>query len=252
MVKISETRPAEKGGRPPKPKLTFEQRVAIVANWLRLFVKPGQVTELVAVGVRQDGRGRPHQESGFYDHDHLDDMARDALTVTDCAKGVYFVANPIKTELLARRANRLDWAAEGELAKDKDTLRRRWLLVDLDPVRDALISATDSEKAKAWELLGDVRDYLAGEGWELPIVADSGNGYHLLYRIDLPAEDGGIVKGILATLAAKFDTDAVKIDQAVHNPARLIKVPGTWARKGDSIPDRPHRRGKLLEVPSNE
>jgi hypothetical protein len=41
----------------------------------------------------------------------------------------------------------------------------------------------------------------------------------------------------------------VKIDQSVHNPARLCKVPGTWARKGDNTTDRPHRIAQFLEVP---
>jgi hypothetical protein len=80
-------------------------------------------------------------------------------------------------------------------------------------------------------------------------LIDSGNGYYLLYRIDLPADDGGLVKRVLLALAQRFDTDAVKIDPAVFNPARICKVPGTWARKGDNTPERPHRESRLLEVP---
>jgi hypothetical protein len=44
----------------------------------------------------------------------------------------------------------------------------------------------------------------------------------------------------------------VKIDQTVYNPARICKVPGTWARKGDDIPERPHRQSRLVEVPGCE
>jgi hypothetical protein len=97
-----------------------------------------------------------------------------------------------------------------------------------------------------------VQEYLRGRGWPDPVVVDSGNGYHLLHRIDLPAEDGGLVARCLAALAARFDSDRAKIDQAVHNPARLCKIPGTVARKGDSMPDRPHRRARLLESPGGE
>src|SRR5262249_47639952 len=149
---------------------------------------------------------------------------------------------------LARRCNRVDWAGEGELAKDKDVRRRRWLLVDADPVRDPLVSATDEEKARARDTVLAARDFLRGRGWPDPVLADSGNSYHLLYRAALPAADGGLVERVLAALAGRFDTDRVKVDRKVFNPARICKLPGTWARKGDHTPARPHRRAQLLEV----
>jgi hypothetical protein len=127
---------------------------------------------------------------------------------------------------------------------------RRWLLIDADPVRDPLISATDQEKQNARDTVLAVREYLRSRAWPEPFLADSGNGYHLLYRIDLPADDVGTVERILKALAARFDSDQVKIDQKVFNPARICKLPGTLARKGDNTPQRPHRRAKLLEGPS--
>src|SRR5262249_43437765 len=149
--------------------------------------------------------GRPHTEAGFFDIDHLVDMAKAALDVSPHAQGVYFTLNPIRRELLARRANRIDWAEEGELAKDKDVLARRWLLVDVDPVRDTHVSSTAEEKQRAYETVLAVRDHLRGLAWPDPVAADSGNGFHLLYRVDLPADDGGLVRRTLRALAARFD-----------------------------------------------
>src|SRR5262249_43749118 len=94
-----------------------------------------------------------------------------------------------------------------------------------------------------------VREHLSGLGWPKPVVADSGNGYHLLYRIDLPTDDGGLVKRVLASLAHRFDTVAVKIDQQVFNPSRIVKLYGTMARKGDNLADRPHRWTEVLALP---
>jgi hypothetical protein len=162
--------------------------------------------------------------------------------------GVYFTLNPLKTDLLARRANRYDWAQEGELATDAAVLTRRWLLIDADPVRDPLVSATDGEKHAALETVRVIRADLAGRGWPAPVLGDSGNGYHLIYPIDLPADDDGMVRRVLQALAAKYDGPAVHIDQKVFNPARICKIPGTWARKGDSVPQRPHRWAKILEI----
>jgi hypothetical protein len=240
------------GAEPPEGQpVTPAGRVERLVEDLRVLLAPDQVVELRALGVRRGG-GRPHVESGFFDHEHRTEMARAALQLTRAARGVYFSLNPLNHDLLARRANRLDWAGEGELAKDKDVLVRRWLLVDADPVRDPLVSATDLEKAAALATVHAVREHLRGEGWPEPVLADSGNGYHLLYRIDLPADDGGLVGRILQTLADRFDTDSVKIDRQVHNPARLCKLPGTLARKGDHTSTRPHRLARLLEVPTHE
>jgi hypothetical protein len=169
--------------------------------------------------------------------------------VTPHARGVYATLNPLRPDLLARRCNRLDWAREGELAGDKDVLARRWLLVDAAPVRDPHVSSTDDEKARARDTAHAVRDHLRSHGWPDPLLADSGNGYHLLYRVDLPAADGGALERVLRGLAARFETAHVKIDRKVFNPGQICKLPGTLARKGDHTPSRPHRRARLFEVP---
>jgi hypothetical protein len=219
-----------------------------VERWLRVFSKPGQVTELRALHVSTYERRYPHTESGFFDSDHLDQMAEEAVRLSEEARGVYFTINPLKPEILHRSANRVRIAEQGDTAGDQHVLRRRWLPVDVDPHHEGVagISATEAEKELAWRTLRKLRRYLRGLGWPEPILADSGNGYHVLYRIHLPAADHGIVAGCLKALAARFDSDAVKIDQSVFNPARIVKVPGTWARKGDDTTDRPHRQGRPL------
>src|SRR5438309_1764609 len=118
----------------------------LIERALRWFIAPGQVTELRALGVSTASYRRPHVEAGFYDYDHLENMAIAAAHLSGHAKGIYFMLNPLKADLLARRANRLDVAEEGTLAKDQDVLARRWLLIDADPIRDRLISATEHEK----------------------------------------------------------------------------------------------------------
>src|SRR5262249_15856035 len=143
----------------------------------------------------------------------------------------------------------------GLQATDADVLRRRWLLIDADPQRSdpgqpgEKLSATDSEKAKAREIAEAVRGDLRAKGWPEPVLADSGNGYHLLSIIDLPADDRGLVKGVLKGVADRFDTDAVKIDHAVFNPSRICKLYGTLARKGEDTEDRPYRETELVDVP---
>jgi hypothetical protein len=222
---------------------------ALLADWSRWLFDPDQVVELRALKVRR-GKSRPVTEAGYFDGDHRLDLARTAWQITPHAAGTYVTLNPLNPALIARRVNRVDYAAEGDLAKDGDVTFRRWLLLDADPVRPSGIGATDAEKAAAFAVIQTVRQALKEDGWPAPLVADSGNGYHLLYRIDLPADDGGLVKNVLLALADRFDTDDAKVDKSVHNPARIVKLPGTLSRKGDPTPDRPHRRSRLLEVPA--
>lgn len=161
---------------------------------------------------------------------------------------MYCTLNPVHPALLARSYNRVTEYAK-LTTSDADIVRRRYVPVDCDPVRPAGISSSDEEHAAALLRVEAIRDHLRGEGWPDPIYADSGNGGHLLYRVDLPAKDGGTVERILQKLAAQFDDDVVKVDRSVHNPARIWKVYGTLAHKGDSIPGRPHRTARILEVP---
>ncbi len=203
--------------------------VELIARWLRHLVAPGQVTELVALGRERGGR------HGFYDHDHLGEMARTAAELSDSGlfKGIYFRFNPVKPALLPRCPNRVEQLRKGGAATDADILSRRLLLIDADPQRPGDCPATDGEKAKAKARIFEVRDYLRGEGWPEPVLADSGNGFHLLYRNDLPADDGGLVRGVLHALAERFNDGGVGIDTKVFNPARLTKVYGTLSAKGD-------------------
>jgi hypothetical protein len=221
---------------------------AIMLAWQRLLHEPDQVVELRAIRVSNTGYRRPHTEAGFYDFENLDKLVKDALFLTRQARGVYCSINPLKPELLARRSNRYDTAEDGELAKDKDVLHRR-LFIDVDPIRDSYISSTDEEKAASLALAQRVRAGLRERSWPDPILGDSGNGHLLLYRIDAPADDGDLVKRVLAALAQRFDTEAAHIDRAVFNAGRIVKVPGTYARKGDNVQGRPWRRSRLLEIP---
>ena len=123
--------------------------------------------------------------------------------------------------------------------------------MDFDPARPSEISATIKEKEAAFKRAKEVRAYLKAEGWPEPVISDSGNGFHFLYRVGLPndQESRELVKGVLEALAFRFDDHLVKIDTGVCNAARIVRLYGTMTRKGDDIPERPHRRSEILRVP---
>lgn len=230
-----------------KGNRTSEAYKSLVDDIRPLFADD-QIVELRALKVKAR-YGKPHTVSGYFDADHRAEMVAEAMNLTADAKGVYFTANPVNPDLLARRCNRVDRVDEGETTSDKNIVCRRWLPIDIDPIRDSQISASADEKAKARELTEDIHVYLSERGFPAPIFVDSGNGFHLLYRIDMPANDGGIVEHVIKALAARFDNEHAKVDQSVYNPAQILKLPGTWARKGDSTRIRPHRQSTILEMP---
>ena len=145
----------------------------------------------------------------------------------------------------------------GGSVKDKDISAYRWVLVDIDPVRKGdtqAVSSTDEEKESAWKVAKSIKAFLADNGFCDPVVCDSGNGYHLHYRVSMPNNDGSraLIKQFLAFLSDKFSTDEAKVDKAVFNPSRIIKLYGTVARKGEDDVEggRPHRLSGFLEFPN--
>jgi len=96
-----------------------------------------------------------------------------------------------------------------------------------------------------------VRNWMMSHGAYAPVMAMSGNGSHLLFPVDLPNNDESLalVKSLLSGLSAKFSDDTVDVDETVCNAARICRLYGTSARKGDNTEDRPHRVSELLQVP---
>lgn len=81
------------------------------------------------------------------------------------------------------------------------------------------------------------------------MTADSGNGYHLLYKVKAELESKEIIANFLTVLDMWFSTEEVLIDTAVFNPSRITKLYETVARKGTNSPERPHRQSHFLHVP---
>lgn len=231
--------------------------VAEIERFLRVIVQPGNVFEVRIVNcASKKGSSFTSTVSGYYQHSEIPKAASDIAKVdaAGLAPAIYITLSPVLAVLLARSKNRLRQKAK-ETTSNHEVTRRLWILIDCDPVRPAGISATDEELAAALETGERVRAFLAERGWPEPVVIMSGNGRHLLIRIDLPADDGGLVQRVLEALAARFDSERVKIDRGVHNAARITKVAGTIAGKGDTLvgveglEDRPHRRAVLEYVP---
>lgn len=186
--------------------------------------------------------------SGFFDDNER--LAKNAVEYDGKVPAIYFTLNPVKPDLLSRAANRVVHRAK-HTTSDADIECRRWFPIDFDPVRPAGISSTDEEHQAAHTMAKQVQMFLKDRGWCEPIYADSGNGAHLLYPIDLPNDDESTmhVKQALEALDFQFSNESVNVDKSVYNAARIWKLYGTMACKGDHTEERPHRLSKILTYP---
>ena len=155
-------------------------------------------------------------------------------------KGIYVTLNPVPPGM-------------SRFASDADILRRHWILIDLDPERPSECSSTDLEHAMAMAKAEKVFSWLKSQGFPECVVADSGNGYHLLLPVDLPNDDHSkeLVKAFLQALKANWQDEHIGVDTKVANASRVTKLYGTVARKGESTADRPHRLSGLVYVPQD-
>ena len=161
----------------------------------------------------------------------------------------YQTMNRVKSACYAREQHERLVERPHETTTDSDIAGYQWLLIDADPVRPSGVSASREEKEAARRVAGMTMKKLMAMGFSEPVVADSGNGYHLLFHIHASPKEKEVLADFLAVLDMWFSTEQVKIDTAVFNPARITKVYGTIATKGASTPERPHRRSGIIRKP---
>jgi len=218
-----------------------------VKRALALLFPPEETTELRCVGHRDT--------IGGYYRDQ-EKLAQDACLLNaefEPKQNVYVCLNPINPQLFGRRADKFALLNKGEGVKDSDVICRRRLLIDLDPVRPAGVSATDAQKRAAFERAKQVWEFITSDlSFPEPIAADSGNGLHLVPLFaDLPNDNvtKWACEQFLRLLGDRFSDGEVKIDQSTFNAARIGVLYGTVKRKGCDIPEQPHRLSKILYVP---
>ena len=224
------------------------------------FIKPGEVVEIRVPQFK----GRIDVETfrgavtGYFDDFEAFCEVVRALDGQSHG-GIYFTLQVIDPRLLARAFNRMKPGIPATC--DNNVLFYRWIPIDLDPVRPSGISSSDAELQEALNLRDTVSTWIAESlQFPKPIKAMSGNGGHLLYRLpDLPVNKDNLsfIKNTLEGLAQRFNTDKVIIDTKVFNPARIWKLYGTIAHKGDELPDseyreaRPHRMACIESLGGN-
>jgi len=210
-----------------------------IRRFLDLIAVPDGVFEIRALNV--PGRGTV---AGYFDVEHIDEAVEAAASLSGRASGVYVTLNPVDPRLRSRAANRLrDHIPRGESVSDANIVRRRFIPIDFDYDRPAGVSTTDNEHKLALDRMRTCADTLESEGISALLIADSGNGGHNLLGIDLPNDPANLklIERVFKAIRAKFGNPPIKFDVTNSNAARIWKVYGTLAAKGDDNSERPHR-----------
>lgn len=225
-----------------------------IADCVRLFVSPGTCTEvrgLFRSKVNPDDRYCRNQYVRYEDADAISESIHKLDQEENCI-GIYLVANQVKNELyeLNQSKTRKPFFTKVKSSSTADMVARKWLFVDCDSVRPSDVSATDGERSRAFQLADNVIETLSALGFGKPIKADSGNGCHLLYPVDMPVGKSSDlqIKEFLAELSTRCTVDGAKVDLVTYDSQRMIRLYGTKARKGDSTPERPWRVTGIVSV----
>ncbi len=182
----------------------------------------------------------------------MDRMAEAALSHDAAAEGTYYTCNACVPDMIGIANNRIVPCKTA--SSEKNMLRRRIIGIDIDPRRNPVkISSTDEEHNLSIEKAREIRDWLKAQGWSDPVLGDSGNGAHLDYFVDLPVSEDikMLYKRLFEFLKSKFSNDKIDV-QGFEDANRVWKLYGTMVRKGENLPNRPHRKSKILEMPENK
>jgi len=210
------------------------------------ILKPNN--ELFEVRIIQKGNNKKRVLSGYFTDS--DTLIQAFDTIEPRATNIYITVNKVNEDCYSREQHDC-FRLTDATTHDHEIDRYEWLFIDLDPKRLAEISSTNEELEASKELSNKVYKFMQDKGFSEPIRALSGNGAHLLYRIDLPnnEESKNLISKCLVVLAALFNTDKVKIDEVNHNQSRICKLYGTLAQKGANTENRPHRMSQIISAP---
>jgi putative DNA primase/helicase len=199
---------------------------------------------LRALGVLVSGRRfeiralNPFRSGVF---DDLEAAARAVVGRNGKHKGIYWMLNPVNAPV----TNRLE--KDNPACNADQVERREWLLIDIEGARPnaKAANATADEVLAAIHLAERIRETTVAR----PLVLCSGNGCHLLYKIDLAnnKETTDLVARALKGLATLYNNAEATVDDRVSDPARISKLPGTMTRKGEHTEDRPQRYSFVLD-----
>jgi len=129
-----------------------------------------------------------------------------------------------------------------EGGETKDVARVIGIPFDVDSGHPTKEAATDEELAQAKQRMIELNSWIQTQDYKPPLIAMSGNGYHIIQKVDIPIDED-----LPSRLEAYFHEAVLNEDlDSIFDLPRIIKVPGTLSVKGTHTEERPHRLSFIL------
>lgn len=252
---------------PPRTSKGMRMNIEETKKWVSylagLHTRSGGGTELRLLY----GDGKSYAIFAHGERDLMDAIQSVPKVILDANPAWYTTLNPV-SYTLEKSCKPMPFADANDIV---DYL---WLPLDFDPIRFEInsfgerqalsaagLSASDEELRNAEQAVGFVSDTINLVCGVAPtVLALSGNGMHSMYRVeargDIP-ETKSLVHSILKMLG-KIYTETplretwVRVDTTVANPARIWKLYGSVANKGENTKERPWRTSKVLRISEEE
>lgn len=215
-----------------------------IRQWYDVFKNNN---ELVEIRILDPNSKKSY--SGYFTD--VETILREIRPYENC--NIYFTLNVINDACYSREQHDRISTRPKSTTSDNEILARKWCLIDIDCEKPADTNSSDEEKELAKEVVNNVYKFLRDEGFEQPVICDSANGFHLLYKMAMKStpENTETMKNFLKVLDMYFSTEKVKIDTSTFNPSRICKLYGVISRKGSNTKERPQRESKILRVPKD-
>lgn len=203
--------------------------------------------ELVEIRILDPNTKKTY--SGYFTD--IEKILREIKPYNHC--NLYFTLNVIDEACYSREQHDRISQRPKSTTSDKEIIGRKWCLIDIDCEKPADTNSSDEEKELAKQVVNNVYKFLRDEGFEQPVICDSSNGYHLLYRQAMlnNEKNAETMKNFLQVLDLYFSTEKVKVDCSTFNASRICKLYGAISRKGSNTKERPQRESKILRVPKD-
>ena len=211
--------------------------------WWNTFVGEGNFTEVRILG-------RFSYSGYFRNFENLISQIEPYMNMDD--EQIYFVLNSIDKDCYARPQCERFVKYPKVTTTDSDIIRRKFLLLDFDPIRKSQTNSSDAQFELAHKKAQDVYRFLIKEkGFTDSIICISGNGWHIIVPVDLPCDEetNKVIKDFYTYMGSIFTDENIEFDEKVYTNARLTKLYSTWAKKGANVPSNPWRQSKIVYIP---
>lgn len=204
-------------------------------------------SSLVELRILQSN-GRKKTASGYFKDV---DLAYNAIVRYPDGGGLYAPINKIKESCYSRYQHDMIVDSPSNTTNDAEIEGRDWILIDLDPKRPSGCNSTEAELQASRDVMRNIGIYLRDKGFSSPVIAMSGNGYHMYYHVALKNESdkAELIKTFLKVLDMNFSNDVCDVDLSVFNASRIAKVIGTRSAKGANTQERPQRESFFVKIP---